>query len=41
LNGHLLPLEVAYTYVNRVGRTSITLNVEALVQRYLSDLMER
>ena len=30
-----------YTHVNRVGRTSMTLKVEAWAQRYLSDLMER
>ena len=30
-----------YTDVERVGRTSITLKVEAWAQRYLSDLMEK
>jgi acyl-CoA thioesterase YciA len=30
-----------YTHIDRVGRTSITLKVEAWAQRYLSDLMER
>ena len=30
-----------YTHVNRVGRTSMTLKVEAWAQRYLTDLMER
>lgn len=30
-----------YTNVSRVGRTSITLGVEAWAQRYLSDLMEK
>ena len=30
-----------YTHVNRVGRTSIALKVEAWAQRYLSDLMEK
>ncbi len=30
-----------YTSVTRVGRTSMTLKVEAWAQRYLSDLMER
>ncbi len=30
-----------YTHVERVGRTSITLKVEAWAQRYLSDLMEK
>jgi acyl-CoA thioesterase YciA len=30
-----------YTHVTRVGRTSMTLKVEAWAQRYLSDLMER
>ncbi|QPC88788.1 acyl-CoA thioesterase [Mesorhizobium sp. NBSH29] len=30
-----------YTHVERIGRTSITLKVEAWAQRYLSDLMER
>ena len=30
-----------YTHVNRVGRTSMTLKVEAWAQRYLSDLMEK
>ena len=29
-----------YTHIERVGRTSITLKVEAWAQRYLSDLME-
>jgi acyl-CoA thioesterase YciA len=30
-----------YTHVARVGRTSMTLRVEAWAQRYLSDLMEK
>ena len=30
-----------YTHINRVGRTSMTLKVEAWAQRYLSDLMEK
>ena len=30
-----------YTEVARVGRTSMTLKVEAWAQRYLSDLMEK
>jgi acyl-CoA thioesterase YciA len=30
-----------YTSVTRVGRTSMTLKVEAWAQRYLSDLMEK
>lgn len=30
-----------YTHVTRVGRTSMTLKVEAWAQRYLTDLMER
>ncbi|MGH6860367.1 MAG: acyl-CoA thioesterase [Phyllobacterium sp.] len=30
-----------YTHIANVGRTSITLKVEAWAQRYLSDLMER
>jgi len=30
-----------YTHVERVGRTSMTLKVEAWAQRYLSDLMEK
>ena len=30
-----------YTHIKRVGRTSMTLKVEAWAQRYLSDLMER
>lgn len=30
-----------YTRVERVGRTSMTLAVEAWAQRYLSDLMEK
>ena len=30
-----------YTHVTRVGRTSMTLKVEAWAQRYLSDLMEK
>jgi acyl-CoA thioesterase YciA len=30
-----------YTHVERVGRSSITLKVEAWAQRYLSDLMEK
>ena len=30
-----------YTHVKRVGRTSMTLKVEAWAQRYLSDLMEK
>ena len=30
-----------YTHVTGVGRTSMTLKVEAWAQRYLSDLMER
>ena len=30
-----------YTEITRVGRTSMTLKVEAWAQRYLSDLMER
>ena len=30
-----------YTHVNRVGRTSMTLKVEAWAQRYLRDLMEK
>jgi len=29
-----------YTHVERVGRTSIVLKVEAWAQRYLSDIME-
>jgi acyl-CoA thioesterase YciA len=30
-----------YTHIDRVGRTSMTLKVEAWAQRYLSDLMEK
>ena len=30
-----------YTHVTRVGRTSMTLRLEAWAQRYLSDVMER
>jgi acyl-CoA thioesterase YciA len=30
-----------YTHVNRVGRTSMTLKVEAWAQRYLSEVMEK
>ena len=30
-----------HTHVTRVGRTSMTLKVEAWAQRYLSDLMEK
>ena len=30
-----------YTHITRVGRTSMTLKVEAWAQRYLSDLMEK
>ena len=30
-----------YTHVGHVGRTSMTLKVEAWAQRYLSDLMEK
>jgi len=30
-----------YTHVERVGRTSMVLKVEAWAQRYLSDLMEK
>jgi acyl-CoA thioesterase YciA len=30
-----------YTHVARVGRTSMTLRVEAWAQRYLTDLMEK
>jgi acyl-CoA thioesterase YciA len=30
-----------YTHVDRVGRTSMTLRVEAWAQRYLTDLMEK
>jgi acyl-CoA thioesterase YciA len=30
-----------YTHVERVGRTSMTLKVEAWAQRYLSELMEK
>jgi acyl-CoA thioesterase YciA len=30
-----------YTRVERVGRTSITLKIEAWAQRYLSELMEK
>lgn len=30
-----------YTHVTRIGRTSMTLKVEAWAQRYLSDLMEK
>jgi len=30
-----------YTHVTRVGRTSITLQVEAWAQRYLTDVMEK
>ena len=30
-----------YTYVTRVGRTSMTLKVEAWAQRYLSHVMEK
>ena len=30
-----------YTHIERVGRTSMTLKVEAWAQRYLSDLMEK
>ena len=30
-----------YTHVTRVGRTSMTLKVEAWAQRYLRDLMEK
>jgi acyl-CoA thioesterase YciA len=30
-----------YTHLTRVGRTSMTLKVEAWAQRYLSDLMEK
>ena len=30
-----------YTHINRVGRTSMTLKVEAWAQRYLTHIMER
>jgi acyl-CoA thioesterase YciA len=30
-----------YTHIERVGRTSMVLKVEAWAQRYLSDLMEK
>ncbi len=30
-----------YTHVSRVGRTSMTLSLEAWAQRYLSDVMEK
>ncbi|MBB4064531.1 acyl-CoA thioesterase [Gellertiella hungarica] len=30
-----------YTHIERVGRTSITLNVEAWAQRYLTPVMEK
>jgi acyl-CoA thioesterase YciA len=30
-----------YTHVNRVGRTSMTLKVEAWAQRYLSQVMDK
>ena len=30
-----------YTHVTRVGRTSLTLKVEAWAQRYLTELMEK
>jgi acyl-CoA thioesterase YciA len=30
-----------YTHVTRIGRTSMTLKVEAWAQRYLTDLMEK
>ena len=30
-----------YTHIERVGRTSMTLKVEAWAQRYLSHLMEK
>ncbi len=30
-----------YTHITRVGRTSMTLKVEAWAQRYLSELMEK
>jgi acyl-CoA thioesterase YciA len=30
-----------YISITRIGRTSMTLRVEAWAQRYLSDLMER
>ena len=30
-----------YTHVTKVGRTSMTLDVEAWAQRYLSDVMEK
>ncbi len=30
-----------YTYIDRVGRTSMTIKVEAWAQRYLSELMEK
>jgi len=30
-----------YTHITRIGRTSMTLKVEAWAQRYLSDLMEK
>ncbi len=30
-----------YTHVERVGRTSMTLRVEAWAQRYLTDIMEK
>ena len=30
-----------YTHVTRIGRTSMTLKVEAWAQRYLSDVMEK
>jgi acyl-CoA thioesterase YciA len=30
-----------YTHIQRVGRTSMVLKVEAWAQRYLSDLMEK
>jgi len=30
-----------YTHITKIGRTSLTMNVEAWAQRYLSDLMEK
>jgi acyl-CoA thioesterase YciA len=30
-----------YTHITRVGRTSMTLKIEAWAQRYLSELMEK
>ena len=45
-NGFAKPMKIGdtlciYTHMERVGRTSITLKVEAWAQRYLTDLMEK